>query len=53
MRKINGIIAVAVLIMFIVHGIFGALNMMDIAPIIVKILSHTMLVLISFMRLSA
>ena len=46
MRKINGIIAVAVLIMFIVHGIFGALNMMDIAPIIVKILSHIMLTLI-------
>ena len=46
MRKINGVIAVAILVMFIVHGIFGALNMMDIAPIIVKILSHTMLVLI-------
>ena len=46
MRKINGVLAVAILIMFIIHGIFGALNMMDIAPIIVKILSHIMLTLI-------
>ena len=35
------------LIMFIVHGIFGALNMMNIAPLIVKVLSHTMLTLIA------
>ena len=36
MRKINGIIAAVVLVMFVVHGVFGALNMMNIAPIIVK-----------------
>ena len=47
MRRINGILAVAVLIMFIVHGIFGALNMMNIAPLIAKVLSHTMLTLIA------
>lgn len=47
MRKINGILAAAVLILFIVHGIFGALNMMDIAPLVVKVLSHTMLSLIA------
>lgn len=46
LRIINGVLAVAVLVMFVIHGIFGALNMMDIAPIIVKMLSHTMLVLI-------
>lgn len=47
MRKINGIIAAVVLVMFVVHGVFGALNMMNIAPIIVKWLSHTMLALIA------
>ena len=47
MRRINGILAAAVLIMFIVHGIFGALNMMNIAPLIAKVLSHTMLSLIA------
>lgn len=47
MRKINGIIAAVVLVMFVVHGVFGALNMMNIAPIIVKWLSYTMLALIA------
>ena len=47
MRRINGILAVAVLIMFIVHGVFGALNMMNIAPLIVKVLSYIMLTLIA------
>lgn len=47
MRKINGILAAAVLVMFIIHGIFGALNMMNIAPLIVKALSYTMLALIA------
>ena len=46
MRKINGIIAMLVLVLFVVHGILGALNMMNIATIIVKVLSHTMLSLI-------
>lgn len=47
MRKINGILAVAVLMMFMIHGIFGALNMMNIAPLIVKVLSYTMLTLMA------
>ncbi len=46
MRKINGIIAMLVLVLFVVHGILGALNMMNIATVIVKVLSHTMLSLI-------
>lgn len=46
MRKINGIIAMLVLVLFIIHGILGALNMMNIATVIVKVLSHTMLSLI-------
>ena len=47
MRKINGIIAAVVLVMFVIHGVFGALNMMNIAPLIAKVLSHTMLTLIA------
>ena len=46
MRKINGIISGVVLAMFVLHGVLGALNMMNIAPIIVKALSRTMLALI-------
>lgn len=36
----------AALALFVVHGILGALNMMNIAPIVSKILSHSMLTLI-------
>lgn len=46
MRRLNGILAMAALALFVVHGILGALNMMDIAPIVSKILSHIMLTLI-------
>lgn len=46
MRKANGFIAMAVLVLFLVHGILGALNLMNIAPVVVKALSHTMLSLI-------
>ena len=46
MRKINGIIAMTVLVLFLIHGILGALNLMNIATIIVKALSYTMLALI-------
>lgn len=46
MRKLNGIIAMIVLALFVVHGVLGALNMMNIATVIVKALSHTMLSLI-------
>lgn len=46
MRKINGIISGVVLAMFVLHGVLGALNLMNVAPIIVKALSHTMLGLI-------
>lgn len=46
MRKINGIIAMLVLVLFVIHGILGALNLMNVATVIVKVLSHTMLSLI-------
>ena len=46
MRKLNGIIAMIVLALFVVHGVLGALNMMNIATVIVKALSYTMLSLI-------
>ncbi len=46
MRKTNGIIAAVVFALFVLHGVLGALNMMNIAPIIVKALSRTMLALI-------
>ena len=46
MRKLNGIIAVVVLALFVLHGVLGALNLMNIAPVIIKALSHTMLGLI-------
>ncbi len=46
MRKINGIIAMLVLVLFLIHGLLGALNLMNIATVIVKVLSHTMLCLI-------
>ena len=46
MRKINGIIAMAALALFVVHGVLGALNLMTVATVIVKALSHTMLALI-------
>ena len=46
MRKINGIIAGVVLALFVLHGVLGALNLMNIAPIIVKALSYSMLALI-------
>lgn len=47
MRKINGIIAAVVLALFVIHGVLGALNLMNIAPIIIKWLSYTMLTLIA------
>lgn len=47
MRKVNGIIAAVVLALFVVHGILGALNMMNIATVITKALSYTMLSLIA------
>ncbi len=46
MRKINGIIAMIVLALFVIHGLLGALNLMNVATVIVKALSHTMLCLI-------
>ena len=46
MRKLNGIIAGVVLVLFVVHGILGALNLMNIAPVIIKALSRAMLSLI-------
>lgn len=46
MRKINGIISGVVLALFVLHGVLGALNLMNIAPVIVKALSRTMLALI-------
>ena len=46
MRKINGIIAMTVLVLFLIHGLLGALNLMNIATVIVKALSYTMLALI-------
>lgn len=46
MRKINGIIAAVVLALFVIHGVLGALNLMNIAPVIAKGLSYTMLSLI-------
>lgn len=46
MRKVNGIIAAVVLVLFIIHGVLGALNMMNIATVITKWLSYTMLSLI-------
>ncbi len=46
MRKINGIIAMTVLVLFVIHGLLGALNLMNIATVIVKALSYTMLALI-------
>lgn len=46
MRKINGIIAAVVLVLFIIHGILGALNLINIAPVVTKLLSYSMLALI-------
>ena len=40
MRKINSILAMLSLALFILHGILGALNLTDIAPIVVKGLAH-------------
>lgn len=46
MRKINGIIAMTVLALFVIHGVLGALNLMNVAPVTTKAMSHTMLALI-------
>lgn len=47
MRKWNAILTAAIMTLFVIHGVLGALNMFDIAVIIAKTISHGMVVLIA------
>ena len=47
MRKLNAILTAVILTLFVVHGVLGALNMFDVAVIIAKYISHTMVALIA------
>ncbi|MBR1534607.1 MAG: hypothetical protein IJ639_09585 [Ruminococcus sp.] len=47
MRKWNAILTAVIMTRFVIHGVLGALNMFDIAVIIVKFISYTMVALIA------
>ena len=46
MRRLNGILAITILIVFIVHGVLGALNMMEITAFFSKIIPRILICLI-------
>ena len=43
MRRFNAIIAMLTLALFVIHGVMGALNLMNVAPLVSKGLSYTIL----------
>lgn len=47
MRRFNAILAMLTLALFVIHGVMGALNLMNVAPLVSKGLSYTMLTLIA------
>lgn len=47
MRKFNSILTAVIMVLFIVHGFLGALNMLDAAVVITKHMARFMLVLIA------
>ncbi len=47
MRKLNSILTAVILVLFIIHGFLGALNMIDIAVVITKHMARFMVVLIA------
>ena len=46
MRKFNSILTAVILVMFIIHGFLGALNMLDVVVVITKAMAWTMVALI-------
>ena len=47
MRKFNSILTAVILVLFIIHGFLGALNMLDVVVVITKHMARFMLVLIA------
>ena len=47
MRKLNSILTAVILVLFIIHGFLGALNMIDIAVVITKYMAWVMVALIA------
>ena len=46
MKRLNGILAMTALLLFVVHGVLGTLLMTNIAPILLKSLSHAFLAVV-------
>ena len=47
MRKSNSILTAVILVLFIIHGILGALNMIDVVVVITKVMAWVMVALIA------
>lgn len=47
MRKINSILTAVILVLFIIHGFLGALNMLDVVVVITKVMAWVMVALIA------
>ena len=47
MRKFNSILTAVILVLFIIHGILGALNMLDVVVVITKVMAWVMVALIA------
>ena len=39
MRKFNSILTAVILVLFIIHGFLGALNMLDVLVVITKVMA--------------
>lgn len=48
MRKLNSILSVFILVMFVIHAVLGAFNLIGIGSVTTKTLSRTMVILIIF-----
>lgn len=47
MRRLNAILSAVILAMFVIHGFLGALNMLDVAVVITKVMARIMVVLVA------